>query len=432
MKGMSAEDFVDEHLEDRSTDLILSDPVKRQEIIDDIAYKPPKATKKKKGEEGDDDNSGESSAIAKKLKEIKSVMETLEEEEDDDTKRPAKKSKITTGDDSIESYAKAMKTYSKLKNDDLKCILRWNLGYGMTGTKDILLLRCIDGHVHGRLGRCPTCFQGKLQLKDEDAGVTVNCLGYYDEDLARRIPCGYAVANSIAPRLQPWYRDEPTEEEMEAMKNVTEEHVAMANGKMSSMSASGTLVVPPDLLSCVQELDTNGRWDDADIKTKAQLLVDIGTTATSTKLDYPQDEKKAMMSVGKMILQNQDRSAVEMIKLLMLEFGIATVKEEAKARQKSAMANSCVVPDNAGIIQVFQELGDYYFKEGNTNAGLTYKKAITAISSLDYAITSENAKGLGKGKTKLAGIGKGTADKIYEYYATGTIEKLVEKRAIHS
>jgi poly [ADP-ribose] polymerase len=432
MKGMSAEDFVDEHLEDRSTDLILSDPVKRQEIIDDIAYKPPKATKKKKGEEGDDDNSGESSAIAKKLKEIKSVMETLEEEEDDDTKRPAKKSKITTGDDSIESYAKAMKTYSKLKNDDLKCILRWNLGYGMTGTKDILLLRCIDGHVHGRLGRCPTCFQGKLQLKDEDAGVTVNCLGYYDEDLARRIPCGYAVANSIAPRLQPWYRDEPTEEEMEAMKNVTEEHVAMANGKMSSMSASGTLVVPPDLLSCVQELDTNGRWDDADIKTKAQLLVDIGTTATSTKLDYPQDEKKAMMSVGKMILQNQDRSAVEMIKLLMLEFGIATKKEEAKARQKSAMANSCVVPDNAGIIQVFQELGDYYFKEGNTNAGLTYKKAITAISSLDYAITSENAKGLGKGKTKLAGIGKGTADKIYEYYATGTIEKLVEKRAIHS
>lgn len=431
MQGMSAEDFVDEHLVDMSNDLILSDPVKRQEIIDDIAYKPPKATKKKKGEEGED-NAGESSAIAKKLKEIKSVMETLDEDDDDDTKRPAKKSKTTGDDESIETYAKAMKSYSKLKNDDLKSILRWNLGYGMTGTKDILLLRCIDGHVHGRLGRCPTCFQGKLQLKDEDAGVTVNCLGFYDEDLARRIPCGYAVVNSSAPRLQPWYKDEPTEEEMEAMKNVTEEHVAMANGKMSSMSAGGTVIVPPDLLEAVQELDTEGRWGDADIKTKAQLLVDIGTTATETKLDYPQDEKKAMMSVGKMILQNQDTTAVEMIKLLMLEFGIATVKEEAKARQKSAMANSCVVPENAGIIQVFQELGDYYFKEGNTNAGLTYKKAITAISSLDYAITSENAKGLGKGKTKLAGIGKGTADKIYEYYTTGTIEKLVEKRAIHS
>ena len=430
MQGMSVDDFVDEHLVDRSNDLILSDPVKRQEIIDDIAYRPPKATKKKKGEEGDD-NSDESSAIAKKLKEIKSVMENDEDgDDDDDTERRAKKSK-TTGDDSIETYAKAMKVYAKLKNDDLKSILRWNLGYGMTGTKDILLLRCIDGHVHGRLGRCPTCFQGKLQLKDEDAGVTVNCLGYYDEDLARRIPCGYAVANSSAPRLQPWYRDEPTEEELEAMKNVTEEHVAMANGKMSSVSTGGTVLVPPDLLSAVQEFDTDGRWDDADIKTKAQLLVDIGT-ATTTKLDYPQDEKKAMMSVGKMILQNQDTTAVEMIKLLMLEFGIATVKEEAKARQKSAMANSCVVPANAGIIQVFQELGDYYFKEGNTNAGLTYKKAITAISSLDYAITSENAKGLGKGKTKLAGIGKGTADKIYEYYATGTIEKLVEKRAIHS
>jgi DNA polymerase/3'-5' exonuclease PolX len=61
-----------------------------------------------------------------------------------------------------------------------------------------------------------------------------------------------------------------------------------------------------------------------------------------------------------------------------------------------------------------------------------YRKAITAISGLDYAITEDNAKGLGKGKTKLAGIGKGTADKIHEFFSTGTIQKLVEKRAIHS
>jgi hypothetical protein len=66
-----------------------------------------------------------------------------------------------------------------------------------------------------------------------------------------------------------------------------------------------------------------------------------------------------------------------------------------------------------------------------------YKKAITAISSLDYKITADNAKvrqytphfdfvlmkqfteifyfyvqnkGLGKGKSKLAGIGKGTCE----------------------
>lgn len=32
----------------------------------------------------------------------------------------------------------------------------------------------------------------------------------------------------------------------------------------------------------------------------------------------------------------------------------------------------------------------------------------------------------------LAGIGKGTADKIYEFCTTGTIQKLEEKRMIHS
>ena len=63
---------------------------------------------------------------------------------------------------------------------------------------------------------------------------------------------------------------------------------------------------------------------------------------------------------------------------------------------------------------------------------LQYKKAIASITVLDYEITEENAKGLGKGKTKVAGIGKGTADKIHEYYSTGTIQKLEEKRLIHS
>ena len=63
---------------------------------------------------------------------------------------------------------------------------------------------------------------------------------------------------------------------------------------------------------------------------------------------------------------------------------------------------------------------------------LQYKKAITAISGLDYEITAANAQGLGKGKTKLVGIGKSTADKIHEYYTTGAIQKLVEKRMINS
>ena len=40
----------------------------------------------------------------------------------------------------------------------------------------------------------------------------------FQKDIAQRIPCGYATAVASAPRLQPWYSDEPTEEEIEAMK----------------------------------------------------------------------------------------------------------------------------------------------------------------------------------------------------------------------
>lgn len=207
------------------------------------------------------------------------------------------------------------------------------------------------------------------------------------------------------------------------MKAITEKHEALADG-----GGSGGDGVPPELVEAANELDS---WETTPMKEKAQQLVDIGTSH-KTKIDFPQDEKKARIAVGKMILSNPDASAVEMLELVIKEFGMASFKMEAKAKQKSAMAHSCVVPANAGIVQAFQELGDYYFKDGNANAGGTYKKAITAITSLDYEITEDNAKGLGKGKTKLVGIGKGTADKMHEFYSTGVIAKLEEKRTLHS
>ncbi len=145
MKGVSPEDFVAVHLVDQTNDHILSDKAKRQVVVDDIAYKPPKKSAKKTGGDDDEDDGGSAppNAIGKRLKEIRAVMSNLPEanddddEEDDEDERPAKKAKS----DDVEAYAKAMRLYSKMKNDDLKSVLRWNLGYGTTGTKDILLLR---------------------------------------------------------------------------------------------------------------------------------------------------------------------------------------------------------------------------------------------------------------------------------------------------
>jgi len=420
LKGVSPADFVADHLEDLTTDSILDNDTTRDEVIAAIAFKPPRA---KKGEKGD----AELTPVGKRLEEIrKEIVATLGDDEEEQQKRPAKKAKKEKKDDGLELYAVAMKVYEKMKADDLKSVLRWNLGYGTSGTKDILMLRCIDGHVNGRLGRCQTCFKGKLNLKDEDAGATVLCKGYYDEDIAARIPCGFVIANnsSSIPRLQPWYATEPTEEQIDEMKAITEKHESLADGGGGGLGDDG---VPSELVDAAEALD----WEDLVPKEKAQEIVNIGTSY-STKIDFPQDEKKARIAVGKMILSNPDSSAVEMLELVIKEFGVAAAKEEAKAKQKSAMAHSCKVAANAGIVQAFQELGDYYFKDGNANAGGTYKKAITAIAQLDYEITEDNAKGLGKGKTKLVGIGKGSADKIHEFCSTGKIAKLEEKRTLHA
>lgn len=138
LKGVSAEDFVTNHLDDQTSDEILSDAARKQQIVDAIAAKP---SKNKDGE------GGATNPISKRLEEIKTRMLSLppsnEGDVNDEDKKPAaKKAKTSDGaEDAIEVYAKAMKVYSTMKNDDLKSVLRWNLGYGMTGTKDILMLR---------------------------------------------------------------------------------------------------------------------------------------------------------------------------------------------------------------------------------------------------------------------------------------------------
>ena len=62
---------------------------------------------------------------------------------------------------------------------------------------------------------------------------------------------------------------------------------------------------------------------------------------------------------------------------------------------------------------------DPFFRSSLSSlTGGTYTKVANAIKDLDYEITTDNAKGLGKGKTKVAGIGKGSADKVRIYLGT--------------
>lgn len=66
-----------------------------------------------------------------------SQLRAAAEEEDGDEK-PTKKIK---GENKFQEEVEAMRLYGKKTLGELKDVLRWNLGYGMTGTKDVLLMR---------------------------------------------------------------------------------------------------------------------------------------------------------------------------------------------------------------------------------------------------------------------------------------------------
>ena len=244
------------------------------------------------------------------------------------------------------------------------------------------------------LFRCPLCSLGKLGLSDEDAGDTIKCAGYWDEDLNVKTRCPFSAPNSSAPRLQPWYSEEPTEEQKEEMNEYIEQQKALATGK----SSSGP---PTELLEAAKKLD----WPDTSIpahrKKACELMYDVCTSG-SVKIDLPEDQKKAKQKIfGLFSTASEAMSAVDVLTAVVKEFGLAAAKAESKAKQKKALAAGCNCPANAGVLQAFQELSELYFKAGNSNAGISNRKVAAAIQGLDFEITVSNVMGLSKGKNKV-------------------------------
>lgn len=146
-------------------------------------------------------------------------------------------------------------------------------------------------------------------------------------------------------------------------------------------------------------------------------------------IDIPTNIEEVLQKVGPVIATNKDKSGVEIIDLLVQQFGWYSYKLQKQQMKQNTISQIVHHASNTSFVLALQELSELYFKTGNANAGISFKKVATAIETLPYAITSENAKQLGSGKQKVSNIGKSSADKIYEYVTTGTIQKLMEKRA---
>jgi Helix-hairpin-helix domain len=358
--------------------------------------------------------------------------------------------------------------YHKCTIDELKDILRQNR-QNMTGTKDILLYKVIDGcYYNGRITFCPLCTTGRLKLifttapNSASTVAMVQCNGTFDEMIQRRMDCSYNCLPCDAVRQSPFYSTQsPTDAEnemMDAYEESIKNGTALTTSTTTATSSSHGTSTGMDMKSRVKEHWCNEavfqlEWNlsnrdgiRAATKGLVEILLnqnknDMAVTSSSlvkgkkesvddtVRLDIPTNVDEALQKVGPVIATNKDKSVIEIIDLLIQQFGWYSDKVQKQQMKQNTISQIVQHPDNTSLVLALQELSELYFKTGNANAGISYKKVATAVQTLPYAITSDNAKQLGSGKNKVANIGKSSADKIYEYVTTGTIQKLMEKRA---
>jgi Poly(ADP-ribose) polymerase and DNA-Ligase Zn-finger region./PADR1 (NUC008) domain. len=195
--------FLSEAVQDDTNDKILGTAEGLDEIAAVMGTKQQDVKQrgeKKRKHEQDDDSTKETSVLsiikqnALTLQQMDDDDDDEEEEEKSESSKKKKKLKLSpTEEKKVEIYEK----YAQCKVDDLKDVLRWNK-VARTGTKDVLLLRLIDGEVYGRLGKCPICGKGQLKLNDE--GTNVQCKGFYNEDVGAFEVCYFSIKPEKAPR----------------------------------------------------------------------------------------------------------------------------------------------------------------------------------------------------------------------------------------
>jgi hypothetical protein len=227
---------------------------------------------------------------------------------------------------------------------------RWNKQL-LTGHKDWVLLKVIDGEMHGRLGMCGLC-GGRLKLQEGDEDH-VFCSGRFDEENNIRQPCGFKgnrTDEKQVGRFQPWYTEEPTEEEKEAMDKLMEQ-TRGEDDKAGATSDKGV-----DLLQQAESMNWKLSNKEGIKKATAELL-----GLVEDKVDLPAS-KNAKMTLGSMVVGNSDKTPKEIVQLVIEKYGFKEEKEEKAAAKEAALEGMCENPKNAPLLMAFQELSQLYFK----------------------------------------------------------------------
>lgn len=207
----------------------------------------------------------------------------------------------------------------------------------------------------------------------------------------------------------PWFHHEPSEEELEEMK----QQENASTKAVGSGSGSGA-ILPTEF---VQTVKTEMKWDvstkDGIKQTSLALSKILSSDDSPIAIPTNIDLSKVRMEVGKIILQNKEKSMEEILELITQKYGLKERKEKENKRKEEMTASICHVEANGKICNVFRELAAAYSAEGNRHAATAYRKVVSAIMDLDFEVTLDNVKGLGSGKNKVQGEWDGCT--VYRY-----------------
>ena len=116
--------------------------------------------------------------------------------------------------------------------------------------------------------------------------------------------------------------------------------------------------LPEKILKSVRKINWDLSSRDNMKKSSAALVaLIVADTSPIAALEGVEDEdgsgsKKVKMAVGKMVLQNKDKSAEEILDLVVEKYGMKEAKKKAKAAKAEVTANVCVVPANGKVHEV--------------------------------------------------------------------------------
>jgi hypothetical protein len=222
--------------------------------------------------------------------------------------------------------------------------------------------------------------EGRLKFVEKDYDL-VHCGGHFSEEMQRPIPCSYTCSRLKAPRYLPFYLEEPTEEEKEAMIQQLKE----ARGEIEGADRFQDNPVAQELLQKAEALELDLDSNKGKKKAGTDFL-----NLVEGKLDLPEN-RDAKMEVGQFVMSHNDKAPRDIMMKLMEKYGFVEEKAEKAASKEAKLEASCANPKNIPLIMAFQECAEYYFLEQNRNAGAAYVNAISALKDLEVTVTAENA-----------------------------------------